>query len=435
MKTFEEKYLTKIRNLFEKYKGKMGDQELNCILDRGFVSSLPNMNAEILICGINPSDDGNPPHVFEFAKTTGNKYFKPLHQITDGCIDRNKIDYIDLFCFRRRTQKDIWRFTNDPVGIKFISEHLIITQQIIEEIRPKLILVFNRAAATFFGKNFNSEAKRSEDRNIWMGYKFTETENAAVCCINGLLEDRINPNAETTNIVGTHVFFSTYMRFLNKGKRTTIKQVVSDLINMTFQNLNYKEEPFYPMIGIEQTLMEIAQQVMDNFNFGKHLNIGEIIKNSVKLNTLFSIFDDPNKEIDLNKELSGLYVFAEFNGEEWKYLYAGISRRTIQRIKEHIMKGDKFTATWAYLMVRKNGDKELQERIELLRHQKTTDANREAKKKLAADVKDAIQKIQNDEFPNYDVTIIPITDNFLLHIAEVFVACELNCYWNSFETH
>ena len=233
MKTFEEKYLYKIKDLFEKYKGKMEDPELNEILERGMVSSTPRMNAEILICGINPSDNKDTPHTFEFMKTT-NKYFRPIHEITDACLDKNKIDYIYLFCFRRRNQNDIWRFTNDPVGIKFISEHLVITQQIIEEMHPNLILVFNKTAATFFGRNAMPEAERVEDKNIWMGYSLKKTETDNLFIVTGLQSGRINEDMKKTNLESTKVYFSKYLsRFVGKEEMAGIKEDVSELIIKT----------------------------------------------------------------------------------------------------------------------------------------------------------------------------------------------------------
>lgn len=46
-----------------------------------------------------------------------------------------------------------------------------------------------------------------------------------------------------------------------------------------------------------------------------------------------------------------------------------------------------------------------------------------------------ISTIQKEKISKCDITFITENDNFLLHIAEVFVSCELRSYWNSFETH
>ncbi len=235
MKTFEEKYLTKIRNLFEKYKGKMGDQALNCILDRGFVSSLPNMNAEILICGINPSDNGKRPENFHFQALKNAPYFTTIHDIVSDCKDQNAIDYLDLFCFRNTNQYDIWQFAKNPVGLKYIVDHLMLTQEIIEEINPKVLLVFNKTAATFFGFHANPSDENPENKNIWMGYKFKDCVTIDnmysnnVKSIIGLHESRINPDLEETSLNGSKIFFGSYMRYLKTEKKAELRKLISTL--------------------------------------------------------------------------------------------------------------------------------------------------------------------------------------------------------------
>lgn len=239
MKTFEEKYLPKIQELFQKYKGKMENPELNEILDKGFVSSLPNMNAEILICGINPSDNHIKPEHFQFQKLEKAPYFTTLHNIIKDCNDRSKIDYLDIFCFRHTDQKVIWQFTKDPVGIMFIAEHLQLTQLIIEEIKPKLILVFNKTAATFFGRDAMPEAERIEDKNVWMGYKFCDIHlespmndnmySVLVKSIVGLHEFRINSEMVESTLLNANIFFGSYMRYLKNEKKEELRKLIASI--------------------------------------------------------------------------------------------------------------------------------------------------------------------------------------------------------------
>lgn len=233
MNNFEESYLKQIEVLFDKYRGRFQNNDLNEILNHGCVSSIPAMNADILICGINPSYNEKSPNHFSFHELVSKRYFSPLHKITETCTDRSKIDYIDLFCFRRTNQNDIWKFTSDSVGVQFITEHLIITQNIIEQMKPKLILVFNKDAANFFGVRANPDFTDEKSRNIWMGYRFKCDESDSSCIIEGLHKDRINKDFKETNLVGTRVFFSSYMRYLNTEKRNNIKDTVSNLIKNT----------------------------------------------------------------------------------------------------------------------------------------------------------------------------------------------------------
>lgn len=239
MKTFEEKYLNKIQDLFEKYKGKMEDPELNKILNEGFVSSLPDLNAKILLCGINPSNNGKEDENFHFHELASAPYFRTLHDIVRECENKNSIDYLDLFCFRHTDQKVIWRFTKDPVGIKFIAEHLKLTQQIIEEIKPELILVFNKTAATFFGRNAMPDAERIEDKNVWMGYKFSDINlesvlndnmySVQVKSIAGLQECRINSEIQESTILNSKIFFGSYMRYLKTEKKEELRKLIASL--------------------------------------------------------------------------------------------------------------------------------------------------------------------------------------------------------------
>ncbi|MBN2730632.1 MAG: hypothetical protein JXR53_15515, partial [Bacteroidales bacterium] len=173
MENFENKYIHLIADLFNLYKGKMQNPELKQVLERCCVTSLPDLNADTLICGINPSYNNKCPENFKFSDLKNAPYFSTLHDIISDCKSKDSIEYIDLFCFRHTDQKIIWQFTEDPIGLEFIVEHLKITQQIIEEMHPKTILVFNRTAAIFFGVNANPNADEPEKRNIWMGYKFS----------------------------------------------------------------------------------------------------------------------------------------------------------------------------------------------------------------------------------------------------------------------
>lgn len=235
MKTFEEKYLNKIQDLFEKYKGKMEDPKLNEILDKGFVSSKPNLDAKILLCGINPSDNGSQPSHFYFKDLEKAPYFTTLHGITKDCKDRSSIEYLDLFCFRHKDQMVIWQFAKDSVGLRFVVDHLILTQEIIEDIQPKVILVFNKTAATFFGYHAAPDDANPANQKIWMGYKFEDssvTDNmfsAQVKYITGLHEGRMNTELKETSLRGSKIFFGSYMRYLKNEKKEELRKLIASL--------------------------------------------------------------------------------------------------------------------------------------------------------------------------------------------------------------
>ncbi|HPF00820.1 MAG TPA: hypothetical protein PKY63_09155 [Bacteroidales bacterium] len=235
MNTFEEKYLYKIKDLFEKYKGKMRDPELNEILDKGFVSSKPNLNAKILLCGINPSDNGKEEKNFHFHDLASAPYFRTLHDVVRECENKNSIDYLDLFCFRNTNQYDIWQFAKDSVGLRFVVDHLILTQEIIEDIQPKVILVFNKTAATFFGYHAAPDDANPTNQKIWMGYKLEDssmTDNmysAQMKYITGLHEGRMNTELKETSLRGSKIFFGSYMRYLKNEKKEELRKLIASL--------------------------------------------------------------------------------------------------------------------------------------------------------------------------------------------------------------
>ncbi len=135
------------------------------------------------------------------------------------------------------------------------------------------------------------------------------------------------------------------------------------------------------------------------------------------------------------KNYQGLYVFAEKKqNENIRYLYTGITRNASQRLNDHINSSNKGSATWAYLMVKKdkNTNAELLRLIEKYHHKKKPS---KIKEQLKEQIRNAIEKKQ-EYIANLFVTFIPVeNDNYFLHMLEPYVAAKLKCYWNSFKTH
>ncbi|MDB4655646.1 hypothetical protein OAE48_02255 [Flavobacteriales bacterium] len=194
---------------------------------------------------------------------------------------------------------------------------------------------------------------------------------------------------------------------------------------------NYKSEQFHDMDSLDTLLHGIVKQIKQNFKDGISLPVSTFNrgKSREKLAEFIgSIHENHNTHLSKktdSKDFPGLYIFAERKDDKLETAYVGISRMVIQRLKQHTSYSDKSSATWAYLMAKfPNGEKV-----------PVTD------KKDAVQFKDKdaltakIKEQQVEMAKKYVVTYYPMDDNFLLHLAEPYVACALSAYWNSFETH
>jgi len=169
----------------------------------------------VLITGLNPSlqIDGKKFDNCSFEQLE-NRYFTKIKKPIIEAELQEETTYLDLFCFKESTQKTVFsEFLKTETNIDFIANHLAITQNEIERINPKVIVIKNRGSYCFWGK----EVIQKSDKlfNVWMGYKFEKIKTLAcgeVCYITGLIDskERINQNIKETNLIGTIVLFSTY---------------------------------------------------------------------------------------------------------------------------------------------------------------------------------------------------------------------------------
>ncbi|MEQ8472496.1 MAG: hypothetical protein RIC35_14980 [Marinoscillum sp.] len=132
-------------------------------------------------------------------------------------------------------------------------------------------------------------------------------------------------------------------------------------------------------------------------------------------------YDAEGSPLHLNKpknEVKGIYIFYE-NGTP---VYTGISRKIVQRLRNHFTGTTHFQATLAYLILRDQHDKspnglykEKREKLpEFINHRPT---------------------LQEQMKKDWKIAILPISCNYELYVTEVLLACELRTKWNSFETH
>jgi len=168
-------YLTEIKTLFSEYR----ERYCNCcnlfseIIARGYAVPVNvDLNGiEVLICGINPSylvkkevyEEIEYPD-FKQSITDKHSYWSNIRNNIINSIPINKVEAIDLFALRESNQSFLKnKCFKDPDLIKFLITNLWLTQQLIELMAPKLIIVANKAQWGYWGVL---------DNLYWMGYKF-----------------------------------------------------------------------------------------------------------------------------------------------------------------------------------------------------------------------------------------------------------------------
>lgn len=175
---------------------------------------------------------------------------------------------------------------------------------------------------------------------------------------------------------------------------------------------NYKGEKFH-LDGMKlfKELDSICQSLKDNFKkSGKFHSVKSIMDSS--FNELWDL--KPNNEDNKwsKNEFKGIYAFVQIKNGKVEFKYIGISQRIRNRFWEHTKRKRKSDASWAYLM-----SKEFNPGFS----------------KLVAENK--IPFYQKKHIHPLYFTFVPIDDNMLLHIAEVYCVNKLRSYWNTFETH
>jgi len=166
------KYIIQLNRIWHNpdYKN---DTFLRAYINRGY--AFPEIEkAELLFIGLNPAGREEIGNSFSYnlqqaIKDLPNfygRYNKLAEQIGASWT------YTDMFYFKETDSKMLDSLIKQPLGIQFLVEQLIITQQLIEEIKPKVIVVFNAKARMFFGL----EQNREKNEGVWMGYQANATD-------------------------------------------------------------------------------------------------------------------------------------------------------------------------------------------------------------------------------------------------------------------
>ncbi|MFY0627002.1 MAG: hypothetical protein JXR07_11940 [Reichenbachiella sp.] len=147
---------------------------------------------------------------------------------------------------------------------------------------------------------------------------------------------------------------------------------------------------------------------------------GEYHRNNKIWGSIFNnwVTTDQKEKNKPQNEVKGVYVFYA----DKKPIYVGISRGILGRMKDHFLGKTHYSASLVYLMLRDEYDRENGELY----------VGKRSDFKLFEDKRADTQSGMRD---NWDISIIPIKDNYEMYFTEIYLACHLKTYWNSFETH
>lgn len=215
-----EKYFEKIQSIFNH---KSQNTEVNEIISRGFCYS-EFTTKKLLFVGINPSylngaNKSSHHYCVSDAVTAYKKYFGKFQDLVKGTKYESDWTYIDLFFFRETDQNKIQNIISNDID--FIISQLKLTNEIINEINPEIIVVCNSGSANFFGIN------KKDNQNIWLGYDFTFDKDFGIDVITGISEESIlAKKPESENIIYTPVLFSSILTYLDVHSKKRLNWII-----------------------------------------------------------------------------------------------------------------------------------------------------------------------------------------------------------------
>lgn len=224
-----EEMKKRLGDIFNRYENV--DIKLKEIIDRGWVFCENENEADLLFVGINPSyPNGAKPECYGYPiedtlkkKKDGGyrRHYAVFEMLAGGKPSVKKWAYMDLFYFRETRQAVICDIMREDGGIEFICDQLKLSYEIIQDISPKVIVVCNKGVHDFFGKN-----RTADNKNIWMGFKFSNTvkEIEDVKIIEGIDSDVLNN--DNFKLKGTKIIFSKHLTYEPRSVKEKLKESI-----------------------------------------------------------------------------------------------------------------------------------------------------------------------------------------------------------------
>jgi len=166
MEYISEKYKIQLDQIWNREDFKT-DPIISKYIKRGYAFSHIEKASAIFV-GLNPSFSNNKEESFLYYLNDAVKDQPNYYGRYNQLAQKAGIDwiYLDLFYFKETDSRIVDNLLKNPVAIQFLVEQLKVTQAIIEEISPKVMVVFNAKARKFLGL----EQNREKNEGIWMGY-------------------------------------------------------------------------------------------------------------------------------------------------------------------------------------------------------------------------------------------------------------------------
>ena len=124
-------------------------------IDRGYgIQSVIPFNS-ILFIGINPSFDEKKNKDYESLfynvhLDDSHRYFKKFKDI--GEKNATQMSHFDLLFLKETNQNNIKNLYNSLIGREFLDEQLLVSKKVIENSKPKIIVISNAFARDLFLK-------------------------------------------------------------------------------------------------------------------------------------------------------------------------------------------------------------------------------------------------------------------------------------------
>lgn len=238
--TYYSDYKNKIRNLFADFVKNYDNQpdifpkKFIEVLKRGYciAKDVTMDHVDVLITGMNPSEnkDKGSNEYPAFKIPVPNRSGQYWHAINRYYNKDYKFEHVDIFALREKHQQFLAKMGNNKEALDFFVQQLFLTQNLIENIHPKLIIVPNKSAFAYWGKLTNY---------TWMGYTFKplwkdSTRDMELMEITGLSGDNkkdlpigkiLDPSFKT-QLTGTRILFARYQaNGCPKEKQITSKDI------------------------------------------------------------------------------------------------------------------------------------------------------------------------------------------------------------------
>lgn len=195
-------------------------------------------NADVVFIGINPSFPKGraakeKPYSVKRAVTEYPSHYKKFSDLATAINQESNWTYIDALQLRETNQTEVFNLMKHDGGLEFIIEQLRFTIQTLEQINPKLIIVCNGGARSFFG----IDAKNG--KNIWMGFDFEGKNDLGEYCMNDngcYVIKGLQPNSlsdkDSTCLNGTKIIFTDNLKYMGKSTRENlIWQITKSLMD------------------------------------------------------------------------------------------------------------------------------------------------------------------------------------------------------------